>query len=395
MFDAFDTDVLVEVIDQMHAVSNSAMSQLLAALIVFDQRDGWRADGAWSTHMWLRMRHGMTDAMALRVVRVARGLVFCPSIAARFEAGTLSFEQLAACIDLVAYGWGDEAAVAADAVGRTAWELKRMARDAKRVSLVEANARHKQRYVRTRWDLDEGGMRIDGWLPDAEAKIVETALSRGAEDQPGDPDEPRERRWLNERKADALIEVCSARLGADSDPDRATVVVHVDAHALAGDSSALDLAALELGPLISMATAHRLACDGRCQIVVDDIFGRTVEVAKTVHTPPRWLRRRVLNRDGACRWPGCERQSLLHVHHIRWWTRDGGLTEEANLCALCPFHHRLVHEGGWEIEGDPIGRLSFIRPDGRRLTGNPPPLRDDVRDELGLRFTGDPPGEAA
>ena len=66
-----------------------------------------------------------------------------------------------------------------------------------------------------------------------------------------------------------------------------------------------------------------------------------------------------------------------------------------NLCALCPFHHRLVHEGGWEIEGDPIGRLTFIRPDGRRLTGNPPPLRDDVRDELGLRFTGDPPGEAA
>jgi hypothetical protein len=144
-----------------------------------------------------------------------------------------------------------------------------------------------------------------------------------------------------------------------------------------------------------MATAHRLACDGRCQVVVDDLFGHTVEVAKTVHTPPRWLRRRILHRDGACRWTGCERTALLHVHHIRWWTRDGGLTEESNLVALCPFHHRLVHEGGWEIQGNPIGRLTFTGPDGRRITAGPPPLRDDIRTELGLDWTSDPPHQAA
>jgi hypothetical protein len=319
----------------------------------------------------------------------------CPTIAARFDAGVLSWDQLAACVDLVAYGWADEATVAADAAGRTAWELKRMARDAKKVSLAEANERHRQRYLRTRWDLDEGGMRIDGWLPDAEAKLLETALNRGAEDQPTDPDAPQERRWLNERKADALIELASAKLGADRDPERATVVVHVDAHALAGDNDAVDLAALELGPLISMATAHRLACDGRCRVVVDDVFGRTVEVAHGVYTPPRWLRRRVLERDGACRWPGCERTALLHLHHIKWWTRDGGTTEEGNLCALCHFHHRLVHEGGWEISGDPIGRLTFTSPRGRTLTGNPPPLRDDIRTQLGLRWDADPPEQAA
>ena len=395
MFEASDTDGLVEVIDQMHALSNAATSNLLQSLVVFDQRDGWMADGAYSTAMWLRMRHGLTDATAHRMVRVARGLVFCPTLAARFDAGMLSFEQLVACVDLVACGWGNEATVAADAVGRTAWELKRMAREAKKVSLAQATERQRQRYVRTRWDLDEGGMRIDGWLPDVEAKIVETALARGAEDQPADPDAPGERRRLGERNADALVDLASARLGADADPDRATVVIHLDAHALTGANASLDLAKLELGPVISMATAHRLACDGRCQVVVDDVFGRTVDVAKPVHTPPRWLRRRVLDRDGGCRWPGCERAALLHVHHIKWWTRDRGLTEEANLCALCRFHHRVVHEGGWEIEGDPLGRLSFVSPSGRRLTGSPPPLRDDVRDELGLRWTGDPPDQAA
>src|SRR3954466_469534 len=127
VFSEHPDEELVEVIDQMHAVSNASTAMLLAALLEFDQRDGWRVDGAWNTAMWLRMRHGMTEAMSCRFVRVARGLVFCPAVAAAFQAGRLSFEQLVPCVDLVAYGWGDDAFVAVDAVGRTAWELKRMA----------------------------------------------------------------------------------------------------------------------------------------------------------------------------------------------------------------------------------------------------------------------------
>jgi hypothetical protein len=34
---------------------------------------------------------------------------------------------------------------------------------------------------------------------------------------------------------------------------------------------------------------------------------------------------------------------------------------------LCPFHHRLVHEGGWRIRGDPNHDVVFVRPDGRPL----------------------------
>jgi hypothetical protein len=389
-----EDEALVDVIDQMHAVSNAATRVLLAALVEIDQRETWKIDGAFSTAMWLRMRHGLTEALSNRWVQVARGLVFCPAVAAAFEAGKLSWEQLCACVDLVAYGWADDAAVAADAVGRTAWELKRMAREARRVSVEEAEQRQREKYLRLRWDSDGRGARLDGWLPDEKAKRVELALRRGAQDQPEEPDCVYRRR-IGERMVDALDDLCSAALAADADPDRATVVVHVDAHALAGDNTALDLASLELGPIIAMATVHRLACDGRCQVVVDDLFGRTVEVAKTTHTPPPWLRRRVVHRDGGCRFIGCERQALLHVHHIRWWTRDNGPTEESNLVALCPFHHRLVHEGGWEIEGDPLGRLTFIRPDGRRITAGPAPLRDDIRSELDLTWSGDPPGQAA
>src|ERR1043166_6244218 len=93
---------LVEVLDQMHAPSNASMAMQLAALVEIDQRGTWREDGAWSMAMWLQMRHGLSKASAARMVRVARGLVFCPQLAAAFEEGRLSFDQLVPCVDLVA-----------------------------------------------------------------------------------------------------------------------------------------------------------------------------------------------------------------------------------------------------------------------------------------------------
>lgn len=393
MFVAETDEAIEEVVGQMHGIGNASMRILLAGVVELDQREAWTADGARSMAMWLEMRHGVNGVTARQWVRIARGLVFCPSVAAAFEAGHLSWDQLVSAVDLVAYGGAGEAVVAADAVGRSAAELDRLARQARRVSREEAEERRRRRFFRTRRDGD--GTRFSGWLPDAEGEAADTALQRLVDQQPTNPDLMPLYRHPDECMAEAFSALCSASLAKDADPDRATVVVHVDAHALAGDNDALDLASLELGTVISMATAHRLACDGRCQVVVDDLLGRTVEVAKTTHAVPRWLRRRVLHRDGGCRWPGCGRTALLHAHHIKWWTRDRGPTEEGNLAALCPFHHRLVHEGGWEIEGDPLGRLRFTSPQGRVIECGPPGLRDDIRDELNLRWVHDPPAYAA
>jgi antitoxin HicB len=34
---------------------------------------------------------------------------------------------------------------------------------------------------------------------------------------------------------------------------------------------------------------------------------------------------------------------------------------------LCPFHHGLVHEGGWSVERDEEGRFSFVAPTGKSV----------------------------
>ena len=49
---------------------------------------------------------------------------------------------------------------------------------------------------------------------------------------------------------------------------------------------------------------------------------------------------------------------------------------------LCTFHHKLVHEGCWDIRGKPDGDIVFIRPDGRDFVPLRPRLRDDIRERI-------------
>jgi len=69
----------------------------------------------------------------------------------------------------------------------------------------------------------------------------------------------------------------------------------------------------------------------------------------------------------------------VDAHHVRHWA-DGGETSPANTMLLCSGHHRLVHEGGYEIRKNHGGRWYFMLPDGRAIPryGYQP---DDMLDE--------------
>ena len=54
-------------------------------------------------------------------------------------------------------------------------------------------------------------------------------------------------------------------------------------------------------------------------------------------------------RDRGCRFPGCTATQRLHGHHVKHWA-NGGETSLDNLVLLCPTHHRLVHEGGFDVQ---------------------------------------------
>ncbi len=58
------------------------------------------------------------------------------------------------------------------------------------------------------------------------------------------------------------------------------------------------------------------------------------------------------------------------MHHIVHWN-DRGPTDLDNLVLLCSYHHRLVHEGGWQVAGDPNRLLTFVSPEDRVLDEHP------------------------
>ena len=83
---------------------------------------------------------------------------------------------------------------------------------------------------------------------------------------------------------------------------------------------------------------------------------------RTRAIPPA-MRRALHIRDRGCRFPGCPSTHRLHGHHVRHWAK-GGETSLDNLVLLCPFHHRLVHEGGFDVHRLDDGVFRFVSPHG-------------------------------
>ncbi len=164
------------------------------------------------------------------------------------------------------------------------------------------------------------------------------------------PDESGCYEHFDARCADALRRMASQSIGADSDPDRATVVIHVDAEVLAGGSGA---GLVEDGPLLPTETARRLACDSRWQLFAD-FEGQTVGIGRISRRIPASLLRALRLRDRCCRFPGCERTRWLACASSgslgqRWLNRSG----ESGLVVWrsSPFcsRRRMDHLGrpGW------------------------------------------------
>jgi Domain of unknown function (DUF222)/HNH endonuclease len=91
-----------------------------------------------------------------------------------------------------------------------------------------------------------------------------------------------------------------------------------------------------------------------------------LELGRTTRTVAPAQRNALVVRDGGCAFPGCDRpQDCCEAHHLRHWAH-GGPTDLGNLALLCWAHHRAVHEGGWQLQRDPDGRLTATPPHHRR-----------------------------
>ena len=105
--------------------------------------------------------------------------------------------------------------------------------------------------------------------------------------------------------------------------------------------------------------------------IIDNEKGEPLDVGRKTRTIPPAIRRALNSRDKGCRFPGCSFKRYVDGHHVRHWA-NGGETKLSNLVTLCRFHHRLVHEGGVQIQALDDGAFRFVKPDGASLESRAP-----------------------
>lgn len=95
----------------------------------------------------------------------------------------------------------------------------------------------------------------------------------------------------------------------------------------------------------------RLAGDTALTGVLVDMRGAVLDCGLTQRLATTAQRRALAARDGGCCFPGCSRPATwCQAAHITAWA-DHGSTDLANLCLLCPHHHRLYDNGdsSWTV----------------------------------------------
>src|SRR5256712_8052669 len=106
---------------------------------------------------------------------------------------------------------------------------------------------------------------------------------------------------------------------------------------------------MEFSLPISSLAVQRIACDCSVTRVLLSQESLVMDVGRTTRIVSAPLKRALKARDCHCRWPGCERPaSKCDGHHLVHWI-EGGPTDLDNLVLLCRRHHRMVHEGGWQL----------------------------------------------
>lgn len=231
--------------------------------------------------------------------------------------------------------------------------------------------------------LRDGSVRIVWRLDPIEGSVVAEVFDRATSPRRGGPRFVSEQdhaqritddaRSTEQLASDVFFGLITA--GAEVNPAKllgrgaSAVRVLVTERELVARSGQGRLAASQLA--VSLETVERLACTQGTIAVVFDAHGQPLDVGREQRLFTWRQRIALAERDGGCRWPGCERPpSWCEAHHIEHWARDQGRTDVASGILLCKHHHLLLHDHRWEIERRGPARAEYwlIPP-----PGHPPP----------------------
>jgi hypothetical protein len=312
------------------------------------------------------MRLGISEWKARRLIAAATAIEHLPRISEALSSGRLSLDKI---VELTRFATPqDEQKLIRWAQTVSGAAIRHRGDVEARRLLEEVIEAERDRSLSWWYSMDGQRFALQADLPASAGATLVKAIERVAEFVPTMPGEDGASS-APARRADALVALCSARLAADPDPDRATVIVHARLEGLSADAGGCEI---ENGVVIHPESVRRLLCDARVQTLVEDEGGNVVGVGRMHREPSAWMQRQVRYRDRECRFPGCGARRFTQAHHLRFWSH-GGKTDLSNLLLICSFHHRLVHELGWKVGRDRRGTVRWFRPGGVEYRAGPGP----------------------
>lgn len=345
---------------------NAAMHRFLTLIAEFDRRKGWSDGASQSCAHWLNWKCGIALGAAREKVRVAHALENLPRISGAMASGKLSYSKVR---EITRVGnSANEDYLLSIAEHGTAAHVEQLVRAYRRCQEAEELSREQRqqqnRRVSFRYD-DDGSLILTCHLPAEAGAMIMKALDVAVEGMPVYADVPagtsREVAPFRVRRADALARIAESYLAHDvlesPGSDRQQIVVHVAAETLR--TRAAGCCEVEHGPSIPAESARRLSCDASVVTLIEEEDGEPLNVGRKTRLISAPLRRLLTARDKGCRFPGCCNARYIDMHHIKHWS-NGGETRPSNLVSLCRFHHRAVHEGGFDVQILDDGAFRFV-----------------------------------
>ena len=357
-----------EELRELRAVLDSLEGEFCSSARSFQRRGGHAIEGACTAVGWLGRNCKMSSNAAADRLCVGKALESLPKVSAALAAGEIGFqsasvlchlhEQLGEKKDLF-----DEDEMLELARPHTVKNLRVLCFYARHAAdpdgfFNDAEANREGRYLNIS-QMPDGMYALDGALDAEGGAAVRTAI-----DSLSAPGGVEETRTPAQRRADALVELTHHALDQGTLPARRGVKPHLTVTTtLEGLKNEVGAPAadLELSLPVSTRTLERIACDCTIsRVLLADSM--VIDVGRATRVVSGPARRALGARDRGCRFPGCDRAvSWSSPYHVVAWTRNGE-TRLNNLVLLCYFHHRLVHEGGWQVVSS--GReVRFVPPE--------------------------------
>jgi len=367
---------LVELRQQIDAV-------LVQRVGVFDATEGWGADGAYSFACWLRARADISRAESLQLARFAKTLRTMPATETAVTEGKLSPAKarlLAGVInERTRERFDEQETFLIDQIQGLDLDSAKIAL-AYWKRLADSDGPDPGDPTRNRASITtglDGRWHLDADLDPASGAIVSAVLRAIVErmHQDGRFGDLGIHNSAARRNADGLVEMAMRASGTNPNrpavhPEIVIVVPHERLSEPEPDPFAPPAHLIGTGPL-DLAEVFRLALLGAVSTMTIDAQGRPLNLGRRqrLATPDQWIALRV--RDRGCVTPGCDRPpDYCQAHHLKWWDRDTGPTDLANLALTCTAHHHLIHDQGWHLDPQPDGTWQLTRPDG--TTVDPP-----------------------